>query len=144
VFYAVFVFYSLFKTYIIRECKPLLNGVTMTLTIDQWAYLLAVKKAQQPDDSTPTQRAEQLKKAQTAKVFHHTVGVYSSGDHKSNCVPDFELDGHVDYNTRFRPGRALFVDGKCVHQGYLSGDECKVWEARIKNWPMPKLRYPRH
>jgi hypothetical protein len=63
---------------------------------------------------------------------HVTVGVYSNDTFKRNVVAPEDLDGHIDYNKKMRPGRALFVDSKCVHQGYLSEKETKEWEVKIK------------
>jgi hypothetical protein len=36
-----------------------------------------------------------------------------------------DLDAHIEYNLMYRPGRAFFVDGRCLNRGYLSDDECK-------------------
>lgn len=63
--------------------------------------------------------------------MHYTVGVYSNGQFKVNVVADEHLDDHIDYNKTFRFGRGLFLDGKCIHQGYLSGEQVKNWEDRI-------------
>jgi len=49
--------------------------------------------------------------------IHTTVGLYPSGDYKVNGVDSEDLQGHIDYNTATRFGRALFVDGKCVYKG---------------------------
>ena len=82
--------------------------------------------------------------ARKATVFHHGVGVYKNGDFVQNCIPDFELEQHVQYNTTMRFGRGLFIGGKCVHKGYLSDEEATHWEEKIADWPMPNVRYPRH
>jgi len=36
-----------------------------------------------------------------------------------------------EFLNRF--GRALFVDGKCVHNGFLTDEKIKDFEDRIKN-----------
>lgn len=63
---------------------------------------------------------------------HVTVGVYSNNTFKSNVVPPENLAGHIDFNKKMRPGRALFVDSTCVHRGYLSEREIKNWGIKIK------------
>lgn len=62
---------------------------------------------------------------------HVTVGVYSNGYYKVNVVREEDLEEHIEFNKTFRWGRALFVDGECVHQGYISGDMVKKWTKRI-------------
>lgn len=61
--------------------------------------------------------------------IHWCVGIYSSLEEIHNGVLDIHLDDHVKYNKLYRPGRALFVDGKCVYSGYLKKDDC----IRIEN-----------
>lgn len=63
--------------------------------------------------------------------MHVTVGVYMNGQYKYNIVRDEDLENHIKYNKIFRFGRGLFVDGKCVNQGYLSGEQVRNWERRI-------------
>ena len=65
------------------------------------------------------------------EVMHYTVGVYANGQYKINVVRDEDLDDHIQYNKNFRFGRGLFLDGKCIHQGYLSGEQVRNWESRI-------------
>ena len=62
--------------------------------------------------------------------MHVTVGVYMNGQYKYNIVRDEDLENHIKYNKIFRFGRGLFVDGKCVNQGYLSGEQVRNWERR--------------
>lgn len=98
-----------------------------------------------PVDTIPADELrEMIAKAKAAPVKHLTVGVYKNGDFKTNCVPDFELEGHIKYNTEMRWGRGLFVDGKCVHAGYLNEEEVAHWEEKCKTIPMPEISYPRH
>lgn len=49
--------------------------------------------------------------------LHRTIGVYPDGGYKLNTVAREDLEGHVAYNVRCRPGRALIVDGVTVHPG---------------------------
>lgn len=63
---------------------------------------------------------------------HITIGVYNNDTYKINIVKPEHLENHIEYNKTFRPGRALFVDGKCVHGGYLNRGRIKEWEEKIK------------
>lgn len=63
--------------------------------------------------------------------MHVTVGVYMNGQYKYNIVRDEDLENHIKYNKIFRFGRGLFVDGKCVNQGYLSEEQVRNWEKSI-------------
>lgn len=63
--------------------------------------------------------------------MHITVGVYMNGKYKVNVVRDEDLEDHIEYNKTFRFGRGLFVDSKCINQGYLSGEQVRNWEKRI-------------
>ena len=59
------------------------------------------------------------------------MGVYRDGSRKNNGVIEKDLEAHIEYNKTMRPGRAFFVDGKCVNEGYLSTEECQAIE---KEW----------
>lgn len=63
--------------------------------------------------------------------MHTSVGVYQNGQYKVNIVRDEDLENHIEYNRTFRFGRGLFIDGKCVLKGYLSGEQVRNWEKRI-------------
>jgi len=63
---------------------------------------------------------------------HVTVGVYNSDTYIINIVKPEHLENHIEYNKIFRPGRALFVDSKCVHAGYLNEQRMIEWENKIK------------
>lgn len=71
------------------------------------------------------------------EIIHTTVGVYpnwkalGSVGYKVNGVLDEHLHGHIDYNRKFRPGRALFVDGVCMNQGGLSKADVTFWEVKL-------------
>ena len=66
-------------------------------------------------------------------MIHTTVGVYNDDTFKINGVISENLKDHIDYNRSLRFGRALFVDGKCIHKGYLSDERCKEWESKLKS-----------
>lgn len=70
-------------------------------------------------------------------MIHTTIGVYANGEMKFNGVKAGNLINHIDYNLDFRPGRALFVNGKCVHKGYLNDEEVQKYEEMFKD---PKFK----
>ncbi len=65
--------------------------------------------------------------------IHTTIGVYNSGDMKFNGVSSKNLASHLQYNLINRPGRALFVDGICVHKGYLTQDQVDNYVELFKS-----------
>lgn len=69
---------------------------------------------------------------------HITIGVYANDDYKINIVKEEDLVNHIEYNKLFRYGRALFVDGKCENQGYLSDIKRIEWENKIKQMDIDK------
>lgn len=75
---------------------------------------------------------------------HITVGVYMNGQYKINIVKDEDLKDHIEYNKKFRFGRGLFVDGKCVNQGYLSGEQVINWEKEYLKWNSIPVNQPSH
>ena len=62
---------------------------------------------------------------------HVTIGVYKNGQYHVNIVKEEHLKDHIEYNKTFRWGRALFVDGKCEHKGYLTDEEVAKWTEKI-------------
>ena len=68
--------------------------------------------------------------------IHHTRGVYNNGEYKDNGVHSHFLDQHIQYNTTMRFGRALFVDGWCVHKGYLDDKRIAEIERQLKKKPV--------
>lgn len=67
-----------------------------------------------------------------------TVGVYANQSYKVNVVAPEDLIDHIEYNKTFRCGRALFVDGICLHPGYLNKEEIKKWERQIEKMTLSK------
>lgn len=65
-------------------------------------------------------------------MIHTTIGVYPDGSFKINGVLTEHLKDHIDYNKKMRFGRSLFVDGKCVHKGYLDDETIKSFKKRIE------------
>lgn len=60
-----------------------------------------------------------------------TIGLYANGEYVVNGVSHKDLAIHIAYNKSFRPGRALIVDGVCVHTGYLSSEDCADFIATV-------------
>lgn len=63
---------------------------------------------------------------------HISIGVYNNESYVVNIVPDYNLEKHIEYNKIMRFGRALFIDGECVHTGYLTTQKIKSWSSKIK------------
>ena len=76
--------------------------------------------------------------------IHTTIGVYKSKSYKVNGVPHDHLETHIEYNKTFRPGRALFVDGVCVYDGYLNENEVAEMTEQLKNIKVEKDTKPYH
>ena len=74
-------------------------------------------------------------------MIHTTIGLYPNGDFKINGVRPEDLKDHIEYNKQHRWGRALFVDGKCVHNGYLSDEEIKKFQDRINQENLKATKY---
>lgn len=73
--------------------------------------------------------------------IHTTIGVYPNSEVgnmssvKVNGVLEEHLSGHIDYNKKWRFGRALFVDGVCVYQGCVCPEKIKEWENTLQSFP---------
>lgn len=87
---------------------------------------------------------EALKKMDEPKgPIHTTIGVYPKPDRylwKINGVAEEHLQAHITYNRNWRPGRALFVDGKCVYPGNVSPDDIARIEAELEADPIVRDR----
>lgn len=62
---------------------------------------------------------------------HVTIGVNSNDSYVINIVRPEHLEGHIEYNKVMRFGRALFVNGECVYEGYLSDATIEKWTLKI-------------
>lgn len=64
--------------------------------------------------------------------MHLVVSVYMNGRYKYNVVRDEDLEEHITSikNKQGKYGNGLFVDGECIHQGYLSGEQVRNWTKR--------------
>lgn len=64
---------------------------------------------------------------------HHMVGVYNNDEYKVNYVSSEELAAAIQFDLRYRPGRALFVDGFCLNEGCLGKERCEEYEKQIRD-----------
>lgn len=71
--------------------------------------------------------------------IHSTIGVYvgiqDRRHWKLNGVKEENLEAHIEYNKKWRPGRGFFVDGKCVNKGYLSDEDVERLEKEMAENP---------
>jgi len=63
--------------------------------------------------------------------IYSSVGVYPNGEIVTNGVSEYNLLTHIGYNVFYRPGRALFIDGICVHKGLLSLEDIEKYRKLI-------------
>lgn len=71
-----------------------------------------------------------------------TIGLYRDDTFKINGVKPEHLIDHINYNKVHRPGRALFLEGKCIYQAGFSSDVIKKFEEKIKDIKMEKVTIP--
>jgi len=74
--------------------------------------------------------------------IHTTIGVYPDLSYVTNGVLSSHLESHIDYNECARPGRALFVDGKCEYEGSLTPEQIKEFEIKCKDIVLDKCTMP--
>lgn len=75
---------------------------------------------------SPPDQAIEARRGDTPRVrakIHTTIGIYANGERVVNGCPSDELADHITYNIKMRPGRALFLDGYCIHRGYLNRED---------------------
>ena len=65
------------------------------------------------------------------------VRVYNNGQRVTEWHDEDTLFEWLDYNKTFRPGTALFVEGKCEAEGYLGPARCRAIEAELR--PVPPV-----
>ena len=77
-------------------------------------------------------------------MIHTTIGVYNTEGvpYKTNGVPSENLADHIKYNIQMRPGRALFLDGVCIWNGYLTWERCEAMEPELKKVKITKDTQP--
>ena len=77
---------------------------------------------------------------------HCCVRVYANLDRVVEWRDATRLPGWLEYNSVYRFGNALFVDGECKRTGYLSAEKCEELAAGIRQELADnKLRYsPNH
>lgn len=71
--------------------------------------------------------------------FYYGVGVYNNDSMKTNHIQDSHLPDHIAYNLVMRPGRALFINGVCIHRGYLSQERADGWQERLCKVGLPLM-----
>lgn len=83
--------------------------------------------------------------------IYTTIGVYPNSEIgniasvKVNGVLEEHLKSHIDYNKTWRFGRALFVDGVCVYEGYVDPEKLKKWAKALESFPvLVKCTAPYH
>lgn len=77
-------------------------------------------------------------------MIHTTIGIYPSGNYKVNGVSSENLQDHIEYNKKFRFGRALVVDGEIIYEGLGCKAAIKELEEVIKNTKITKDTAPYH
>jgi len=93
-----------------------------------------------------TQRKKQLQALRDRDIvgpIHTTIGVYPKPDRylwKINGVAEEFLEDHIAYNKKWRFGRALFVDGKCVYPGHVAQEDIDRIEAELEAEPIVRTR----
>ena len=65
-------------------------------------------------------------------AVNHCRRVYINGDFYDNGVIKQHLYEQIKYNKECRPFSAFFVNGVCVHRGYLSKERCSEIEELIQ------------
>lgn len=63
----------------------------------------------------------------TTPTTHTCVRIYNNGD-RVTVTRKADLDEWLEFNSTFRFGCALFVDGRCVHRGYMENQADRVLE----------------
>ncbi len=85
-------------------------------------------------------KVKRLLKDKLMPIIHTTIGVYPDGTFKINGVSEANLDAHIQYNLTNRWGRALFVDGNCIHKATLKDAQVVIYEKLFKS----DIKYSRH
>ena len=69
------------------------------------------------------------------KRIYSTIGVYPDGEKKFNGVASQDLGSHIVYNINNRPGRALFLEGRCIYRGFLDSETISKLEKEFSETP---------
>lgn len=73
-------------------------------------------------------------------TIHIVMRLYASENYVYNIVPIQDLQEHVEYNTEFRPGCILYIDGIRVYNGCMK-DECLDKYDKIADKVYEDLKY---
>lgn len=63
---------------------------------------------------------------------HYCVRVYANGQAKHTIRDAEGMRGWIEYNSHWRPGNTLFVDGICQGKGYLDAEKIAEIESEIR------------
>lgn len=63
---------------------------------------------------------------------NHSRRYYNNGEYTDNGVRKEHLADHIQYNKKYRPGTALFINGVCLNYGYLGQERCDKLAELIK------------
>jgi hypothetical protein len=75
--------------------------------------------------------SETLEEIPNLKESYSFIRVYNNGDENRSVVYGFDLFEEISYNIAFRFGCALFIDGICVYDGYLSDERCETLQLKF-------------
>jgi len=73
--------------------------------------------------------------------IHHTRGVYPNGSFKDNGVRSEDLEAHIEYNKNWRFGRALFVDGVLVYNGFVAEEILNKHVGVVRKYQTDTIPY---
>lgn len=64
---------------------------------------------------------------------HVSLRIYPNKDYVVNVVSDENLASHIGYNSTFRIGCILYIDGVRKTNGCLKGDCLKEYDIYVSN-----------
>lgn len=64
-------------------------------------------------------------------MIHKIKGVYADGREVNKIVESEKLALELEYDIFNRSGRALFLDGICIHKGFLNVNAIDKIEKRL-------------
>lgn len=80
------------------------------------------KQFERPTDEMIVEALERVRPLIGTRASHLKVGVYLNKEKVFVPIPDEDLIEETLYDINFRVGRALYVDGILIHQGYFSDE----------------------
>ena len=61
------------------------------------------------------------------RVLYPVIYLYPDGSFKTGWVNPSVVEEFVIEEIAYRPGRAFFISGKLIYQGYVSNTVCSPW-----------------